>query len=907
MLKRFRYLALPLLALLGATVGLCKGPEQSQGYYDYSKGVDTYHNPLSLPDGFVADSLNVFFDANAPVTKRNGYTVAFSSKAYAFQQSWSYTDPNNNSWIIVRASDTILANSLSGGSSVKIATVSVNNLVSEVNAQGNAYFVDQTQGVYYWNGTATTYVSGSPLGSLITQFHGRVWVAGLAIPNGNQLYGSKYLDGTIWTTGINANDPVQFTVGLQDAFDNISALYPYLDTLYTFKKYATYALYGFDQTSFQISILTQECGCVDAGSIQTFGGGLKFVSLRGVEDFNGYSCTRISDPIKNKIDQAIQQGSFVTQSWVQQNTTDWNAGTISNGLSTTISPPALTVSTFSITENTPAQWSNGTLNNVMFSGNTIVLSTNSVQITNNSFESTSACAAGNCANNWTYSNTSAMSVITGNSTGNCGTLTPQDGNNYVFTGINSVPTATLIYSVNSSTIASQSVTTSACSWSLNTITVPSNVVGNLVKLVFSGNGNTITSTAFMANGNSIQFYGATTTHAGPITDYFIDNVTNGPASSITQGTFTSQAYNTGITSATYLTNFSYTVNTATPTFAFQTSTSATGPWFTVTTASGTTVSGNQFVRYMSTITISATDNALTAISSVAITGAASTGTFKSQVKNIGSINSFGNFSVTDILSGGNIAFSVCTSSVVAMTPSTCTVQSPNTQITNPPTSFVQWYATFTVTAATQTATLNAVTVQWFSGNRATPMSSTVWDDRYWLSITTNTADTFNDEVVVLSSKGSWSFFDLHVGGLTQYKGSLYHSDSLATGNVYLDNQGYADNGAAINAFIKTKDVNVGDLTQDMFLDSIYPTMDNLGNYNVSVSYFVDGINTSYTLGTLNQTADFSTSRIAKLPFPLDSAHQVFGKSVAYKFTASDLNEPWSFYGFRQVLHSRPTQ
>ena len=203
--------------------------------YDFSKGLDTYHNPTMLPDGFVQNSLNVLFDDKAPVTKRQGYTVGWStSSARAFTGLWTYTDATNTTWQIARSSTNITASNMAG-SIVAVATVSASNIVGETNAFGYAYFVDQTQGVYYWNGTTTTYVASSPLGSIITQFHNRLAVTGAAVPNGNQLYLSGYYAGNTWTTGLNPTDPAQYSIGLQDNFDNVTAEYVYLDTLYLFK------------------------------------------------------------------------------------------------------------------------------------------------------------------------------------------------------------------------------------------------------------------------------------------------------------------------------------------------------------------------------------------------------------------------------------------------------------------------------------------------------------------------------------------------------------------------------------------------------------------------------------------------------------------------------------------------
>ena len=168
-------------------------------------------------------------------------------------------------------------------------------------------------------------------------------MSGVAIPNGSQVYSSAFLSGTNWALGPNATDPVQLTAGLQDNFDNVTAMYAYLDTLYIFKHYAIYSLSDFDQTSFLVSFVSSECGCIDQNSIQTFGGALKFVSLRGVENFDGYRCTRISDAVKDKVDPAIQIGGFSQSSWVQSQPQDWAAGTItpSGSLSTTVQPPNL--------------------------------------------------------------------------------------------------------------------------------------------------------------------------------------------------------------------------------------------------------------------------------------------------------------------------------------------------------------------------------------------------------------------------------------------------------------------------------------------------------------------------------------------------------------------------------------
>ena len=787
---------IPLCFVLIPSFSFGKGAPKQFAVYDFSKGLDSYHSPLSLPDGFVQASNDVLFDAKAPVSKRQGFTVAFSTKGYQYQQLWTYVDISNTSWLIVRASDTIVANRLDGSLSVKVATISANNLVGQSNAFGNSYFVDQTQGVYYWNGSSTTYVANSPFGSIMNSFHNRLCVAGAAPPNGNQLYCSKQNDGMTWTIGINPDDPIQLPVGLQDNFDNITALYVYLDTEYIFKHYSTYAMYGFDKTNFEVRQLTQECGCVDGNTVQTFAGGLKFVSMRGFEHFDGYNCTRISDPVKNFIEPAIQSGSFSGQSWVQSQTSDWTSGTMSQ-LDTTTYSPALALVNLSTT------------------------------IPNNSFETGDFTS-------WTT--TTSWIVSTGTICGQSQCWTPHTGSYFAVATANGINTAvknnsfviaSLVYSTDTATIISSGsfVTSGAIEFDVKPL------YGTSVILSLADNANhVLSSNAFYLSSSRIGFFA--------------------------QGAQRGAAYICG------------------PDICLD--------WM---------MSVDSF-----------DDN-------IRFSTVYSSGTFRSQIHAVSPISSWGNFSAQNSLSGGSIAFSICSSSNSNMSkPVNCSSQTVNGQITistgtTGATTYVQWYATFTVTAATQTAALNSVTVGWFSGSRPVPMASTVWDNRYWLSLTTTTTDTANDATLVLNKNGAWSLFSIKAGGFSQYKNNLYHSDSQASGNVYLDNQGYSDNGNPINAYVWTKDYPFVNLAQDASLIHLYPTFGHLANASINLSYFVDSSTASYSVGPINQNEFSNSASIHLAAGAGNSLNQVFGHTFSFYVQQNDAN-PMDFYGLRALYSER---
>lgn len=894
-----------------------KGPVKQLEVYDFSKGVDTFHATASLPDGFTRDSLNGLYDDAAPFTKRAGYTVAWSTKSYQYTGLWTYVDPTNTTWQITRSSDQITARS-PAGLVVKVATVTVSNTIGETNAFGFAYFVDQSQGVYYWNGSSMTSVASSPLGSFISQFHQRLWVSGVATPNGNQLYGSKFYDGNTWTTGVNATDPVQYSIGLNDNFDTVSALYVYLDTLYTFKHYATFALTGFDQTNFQITQLTQECGCIDQNTIQTYNGGLKFVSLRGVENFNGYSCTRISDPVKNKVDPATLS-AFSAQSWVQASQSDFQSGASSptTSLSFTINPGYVVPSSFSVTENSSTQWANGTASNVTVNANSIVLTTNnSGNINDPSFEGGSGSSF---ASNWVVvNNGSAWARATSSPHGATCTTNPQSGSAFAVLGYNNTSATLTAYILNAAdnaillTKTFSTGTDTSCAWVQDTLS-STGLIGKRIKIQFKVTASinpistTLTTNESYVLGGDVSFYREQWTNgAGAAAEIAIDNIQNG-SSTITNGSFTSQAFYTALPYGYVYTAATWAVDDFTPSFVLQQSTSSLGKWSDVTTSTGVHVQVNDtYLRYLSTFTVTPTGDALSTLSSISLTEISS-GTYFSAVKNAPSLNSWGNFTANYTSVGGAHNFFIRSSTspfYVLNSSPPWTSQTVNAVVAGSTGTYFQVIDSFTITSATDTIALNDFTVSWFEGTRAPPMASTVWDNRYWLSLTTTTADAANDAVLVLNSRGAWAIYDIHAGGFTQTRNALYHADSRATGNIYQDILGYSDNGSAINSYVRTKDYSLGDISRDHYLDSIYASADYLGACDVTFQYTPDKSTATFSLGTIPQT-EFATVSSVRLPVPINTSYQNFGRTFNFTMGSNDALCPLQLYGLRGLYRDRP--
>ncbi len=920
LLKRF----VILLPALFAAGGVSLAVEQPQKFAisNFSGGLNTNYDSLTIADNESADALNVYFDKDNAGMAREGFAVCGSSKQYSFDSAWSYRDNTNLAWLIVRSSDTIMAASTGCNFTVKVTTTSTNDIVNAVNAFGYIWFVDQSQGVYYWNGTSTTYVVGSPHGSLIQEFRNRLWVSGLAVPNGNLLYGSKYLDGTTWTAGTLATDPVILTIGLNDSYDVITAIFSgFNDSMQIFKNRSIHALYGADQSDFILRILNKEVGCADNRSIQPYMGGLVFASNRGIEAFDGANVVTppISDKIQNKVQGAVAS-SFNQRSITHTSQSDFQAGSIvpTASLSTTISVGDVVPSSFSTTENSAASgWSSGTQSNMAVGTSSISLSVNNVgNITNPDFESsfsgnwTASCSTAGC---WKQSSA-------GNSL-NCGVINPQTGSSVagpinVGWGTTGIPTVYFeAIDLSSNLLQQQSMTPlgNICSWVQTSLTPSASNVGKRVKFRLHRNDSAgdfyLTTTDSYIWGGAISFYfnsGCTGDGNCAINiDYvFIDNVTLG-SSTITSGSFTSQVFDTGVASNTYqITDFSYTVNSSTPTFGLLTSTATTGPWAQILTSTGINAGGQRYAKYVSTIAVISSGNALTSIANVTVI-AKSTGTFYSSVVNAPSLNSWGSLTVNKSDNGGTHSFfmrrSTDSFTVLSATPA-WSAQTANASISIATGTYFQVRDDFLITMATHTPTLNDFSVSWNEGSRRPPMASITKEKRYYLSLTTATSSSQNDSTLVLSPGPIWSIWDIKAGAFVTHNGSFYHTNNQSNGYVYTDFSGNDDAGTAMNTFIKTKDFALGDITMDKEFDSFYLTADADTTEGSATSYTINKSTTSFSLDSISLSENTGLN-ILKLPFPIQSSNPNFGKTISFRFSPTLGTRPWKIFG--GVLLYRP--
>jgi len=912
--------------------------EKSFAITNFTGGLNSNYSSLTIADDEVQDVLNMWFDEDNSLVKRNGYTTYGTTGTFRFTNGWKYTDSSNNNWIVVLSSDAIRASKGTGVFTVKIATVPApaTSLVGAVNAFGKIYFVDLVQGVYSWDGTQTAkpavFLTGSPLGELITEFKGRLWVAGKAHPNQNELSSSEYLDATNWATGSLATDPVTYIVGLTDKSDGITGLFSGLnDAIYIPKKDSMHALYGFDQDDFQVRVLTSEYGCIDAGTIQPFAGGILCLSKRGFDLFDGVSWNPVSKKILNRLQPALYS-SFSQKSWTLTSEDEFNdgSGTPTGWTSTTISPGTVVLGTDAahadFVDTSSANFSAGTLVNLstITTANSLTLKTWATiptDITQDTGGPPYDCNFENCNDAPWEGLPVAQSFVAPSTPCYIHSISVY---------LNSAPGASLGFAIRSTVgganLASGSIA-NGTGWKEAHLSTPYYATPGATYWIYMP-GDPDHCTIFdSVTGNPYAGGYAWYDGAACAADDLRFRVDFTSATFYySTGTILSRTFDVGITTASWLWSWGALTGGASKpagtNIIYQTQTSSASPATTWTTLTSTFASGGnvsstvkRYLRYKATLTTTDTITKTPTLNDVTISMSEKRrpyGTYISPIYNIGSgIASFGSFDATFDLGSGSINFAVCVSTFAAFTKSTCTVQTVNAQITATPKAYIQYRATFTITAATQAPILYNTTVKWNEGTRRPRMTSVIYKDRYWVSLATNSLSNNNDATFVLSkgaanNKLNWTEFNIGAGAFIIYKDELYHADAYPSGRVYLDNQGYSDAGAAINAFVKTKDYALDGVMNDKLYKEFWLLADALGAYNINTTYYLDRESTEYSLSSVlaNEQVGFIS---LKLPFPFDADHQVFGRSIAFKFQNDELNAPMRLYGGNLIYKMRPIQ
>lgn len=338
---------------------------------DFSGGwIDRFHSTI-IPDNATPDCLNVLFDEQYGITKRQG-SIKYNSTAIGTGQKirrmFTYSKNNGTHYIIANTSWTVYY-SLGDGNFTPITSGKNSSYDYMFTVAGDVLYASNgNNNVWKWNGTTLTTLDISnstnvPVGKYIVFHKNRLFSAGVS-GNPSILYYTELIDFENW--GLEPN--VEY-IGKDDG-DYITGLYSYGDYLYIFKQYSIWVLQGTSPTEWVIRCISKNVGCLYQTTISEYQGYLCFMSHRGVELFDGIKLTKISEPIQETI-KGLRQINFAQLEWTQTTGIDFGAGNsfVSVDTYTTVGtvktriPPYTEISTHTTTIDSKASFT-GTTGNV---------------------------------------------------------------------------------------------------------------------------------------------------------------------------------------------------------------------------------------------------------------------------------------------------------------------------------------------------------------------------------------------------------------------------------------------------------------------------------------------------------------------------------------------------------------
>jgi hypothetical protein len=861
-------------------------------------GINNTDNSLIIPAERAQDLLNVDITPQGKsVKKRRGYGLQFNLAvtSSAVHGIYNFFDASGND-VSLYFHDRYAQGSVGGATPVTLFSSGTLAATWQcTDSLGLAYCASSSRDpIIKTTGLVATPLAGSPpAGTIVAATPERLIIAGTAA-NPQRISMSKANDFTTWTVGAAVTDPD--TEEITAPGSRITHVTYAFGKIIWFKDASFGAILGTDNSNFQIITISPTIGTLDNTSVYR-DGILYFRAQDGhIYGFDGSVPQKLTRDLGATISASSARRA---NAWLQSTQAEFALGASSpttSHVSTSISAGDVTVSSFTFTDSTAANFTAGSLsNNTMVVGNSVYLSTSNTNVLSPGFETSGI---------WTV--VSRWVRASGASTGStCGSMGARTGSFYLqYQGIAANTTTVDAVEENSGSVCGTNTVTYAaasCSFTARTLTMSgcSRKVVRLKMKSSEATGYFVTGSTFVANGSDITYYTNSDNAGGNlITDY--DDFTNG-ASSITTGAYTSQTFDTR-------TNFNYagmtptySTDDATPAFVLQASTNST-IWTDIgTSSSAINLLGKRYLRYISSFTITGSQDANTALSSMVIF-ARSSGTYLSNVKNAPSLTSWDTFAVTKADNSGSHTFYMRSSTVtftVTSTTPTWTAQTAGSVISISTGTYFQVRDDFFIDSSSETPTLNDFTVNWFEGAASDKAYAIYFENSIWWAIASGAGITANNYILRYDLLNSiWTLYDIPMNGMLVRNNSLYFG-SATTGAVYKFGDVDNDNSAAINAYWKSKDFFGDTPFTEKELRSLSLSAKSVAGSSMTVTYTTNGSSsTAYTVSLYDANSSFLKSN-KNLPL---------GRNATYfnvKFGNNAADQPFEVFGLYFTFEPKP--
>lgn len=865
---------------------------------DKFSGLNTQDSSVAISPDASPDLLNVnITPGGTSVKKRGGYglhkTLNVSTSAV---HGGYYFQDINGSDVQLWGNDYFLNASVNGASPIRVATGTLAATWQCTDSVGYAYCVTSARDMAVRTAgtaaTAASYLSGVPLGTMVTATPDRLVVAGVS-GNESTLYFSQANTFTNFTTGVLEASP--FTEVITSPGSRITHIRYACGKVLWWKDGSFGYSLGTDQYNLENVIISPNIGTLDNSSDEYNG----HVYFRGqdshIYDYDCANVTRLSRAITPTVQSANRRRA---NSWTQSTGTDFGSGASVN-VDTTTLQGSIIPSTFSITSYSSTTFLQGTTDQLDVWPSSITLRTNnSGNVTDSGFEDGTLIGT-----YWTASGSSWAPYYTTAGPGMNGTdcnATPDAGVRAVAMAWSSSGWTLYGEAVSldqSTTYGSKSVAHvgNSCSWTTQTISVSGNA-GKRFKLRFrnpSSGGSFISRDSYILGGD-ITFKTASNFNGSNYV-MFIDTIQNG-SSTITSGSLRSKVYDIGSSSAIYQVQSVFIANASTPTFAILTSSASNGVFTNAVTSTGTTGVGGRYSIFTATIPVVANGDALTYISSITIVYS-STGSYYSAVNYASSLTSFDTFGAETQSDSGQLVYYVRASTgsftVLSSTPAWYP-QSVGATVNYASGTYMQMRADFAVAQSTKIATIDSFSFNWFEGSASDKAYIKYWNDYVWIAVSSGTSGLNNRIFRWDTLNQAWLLDDIPMNGMIVDNNRLFFGSPTA-GKVYVyDNSLKTDDSGDIESYWRSKDF-VG---EDPFTTNTWDQADFIvkqasGTY-LTATYTLD--TTSSSIITLNLYDPLRPNGTLMRKGNNLAGNQGTFFNVRVGDTSS--NDPWEVYGMR---------
>lgn len=888
-------------------------------------GLVTYYSGNRLKDEESQVATNVYFDRDSGVVKRNGQ-VLFSNISGCTSQIRSmgeYDNPNGTHYLFAVCGNQTYE-STGGGFTAIGAHISSTANVYMRPGLGYEWFSDGIDYLWYTDGVNVSSYTSAPLAKLEGIFQDRV-VLGNVSGGASTLYLSGYNNGGDYTLPAVIVDTSAVIFGLNGLNDgrNVTCISDgYRDVLILWNKDEMYGLYGSGYSTFILRKLA-DIGCDEQETVQEFDGRLKWLSSYGVYEYDGANLRRISDPIKDQVQNIIvtEPGSL---SLTMDQYSDWQAGNLcASGskacMNDILSTDNVVPSTWSVTDN----FSNGTFVNASSTTVPGEITPNGA-FAGSGFENNFEIGALGGSTAWLnpggVGSGNPWLAFPNNSWGNFGTSCALSEFGVRF-AVDANCTSSIKITVNildgttSSIIASKTIsggTAGACSANFIDTSALGNSTFKIQVIGPKGGSSDILLSQSFPRVNEVEFTTAlTNTPVGgcnPGTSGNMEVVDFPEPLYIASSTYTSPWFDTTFSTPTpgpfAFTDYIPSDGSGTINFAIRQANNLGGPygpWVAITSGSIPSIS-NEFLQYESSFTTIHSNESPPSISNVSLS-AETTGYFIANCFPTSPNAAWGLIQSNNVPGNGSLTYSVQggASCGAATNPSgSWTSQTLNQNIGISTAAYLGVRVLFNDPYFTpgDQPTLEDITVNWQSAAGRPRSASQVFDNRYWLAYSTSTSGTaYNNNVLIYDSLGHWSkFTGINAASLTTYNRQLYAGSSLGDGNVVIENQGNTDLGLPILFDYRSPDYEISAfMPVDLYdLNLEFAAVPAGYSPNVQIQYYVDNSALGYSLGTVplivgTKGLIYSTQRIA------DNGNPLRGHTFGFEVT-DDTTTPLTLYG-----------